>query len=145
MTDSRLKNLTALWVVVLGFAVILTAQAEDEHRRTAARLDLKVMTLELQGRSAVIDRMGRWRNDERAKANAWEGVVLRLAAAAVLAAVSMQVVGVIASAILAISLGMGAASLVMADRLSVGVYDAALEQIAQAFARLALLVVGDRL
>ena len=142
MTDTRLKNLAALWVVVLGFAVILTAQAEDEHRRTAARLDLKVMTLELQGQSAVIDRMGRWRNDERAKANAWEGVVLRLAAAAVLAAVSMQVVGVTASAILVISVGMGAASLVMADRLSVGVYDAALEQIAQAFARLALLVVG---
>jgi hypothetical protein len=140
MSDARLKNLAALWVVVLGFAVIVTAQAEDEHRRTAARLDLKVMTLELKGQSAVIDRMGRWRNAERARANAWENVVLRLAAAAVLAAVSTQAVGFTAWAILMFSLGQGVRALVMADRLSVGAFDATMEQIARAFVLLARLI-----
>ena len=142
MTDASLKNLAALWVVILGFAVIVTAQAEDEHRRTASRLDLKVMTLELQGNATVIDRMGRWRNAERAKANQWENVVLRLAAAAVLAAVSTQAVGFVAVAILAVSHVQGAYALLLADRLSMGATDAALTEIARAFVLLARLIAG---
>jgi hypothetical protein len=142
MTSSSLKNFAALWIVVLGFAVIITTQAEDEHRRTAARLDLKVMTLEIKGQSAVIDRMGRWRNAERAAANAWEDVVLRLAVAAVLAAVSTQAMGSVALAILIVSGVQGADALLMADRLSFGVFDALMEQIARAFALLARLIAG---
>jgi hypothetical protein len=66
VTD-RLKTLTAL-----------VSMKEDDYRSRASRIDLKVMTLELKGQSAVIDRMGTMRNQARAKAEQFEAAALLL-------------------------------------------------------------------
>jgi hypothetical protein len=77
MTD-RLKSLTALYLVILGCALAVVSMKEDDYRSRASRLDLKVMTLELKGQSAVIDRMGVLRNQSRAKAEQFEAAMLLL-------------------------------------------------------------------
>jgi len=92
MTDVR-TNVTAAWIAILVLALGVASHFESDHRQQAQRLDLKVMTLELKGTSAVIPRMNRWRNEARAKAEKWERAVLSLSLAAAIAAISITVTG----------------------------------------------------
>ena len=86
-------NITAAWIAIVVLALGVASDRESEFRQQAQRLDLKVMTLELKGQSAVIDRMGVFRNETRATAEKWEAVVLRLSLAAAIAAVAITVTG----------------------------------------------------
>lgn len=74
----RIKSFTALYLVILACALAVVSMKEDDYRSQASRLDLKVMTLELKGQSAVIDRMGVLRNQSRAKAEQFQAAVLLL-------------------------------------------------------------------
>jgi hypothetical protein len=84
----RLKSLTALYLVILGCALAVVSMKEDDYRSRASRIDLKVMTLELKGQSAVIDRMGTMRNQARAKAEYFEAAILLLTIGLVIGSLS---------------------------------------------------------
>ncbi len=85
---------TGVWLILLTLALILSAKFENDYRTRAHRLDLKVMTLELKGQSAIIDRMGRWRNETRATAERFEAAVLSFSAAAAFAGIALAAPGI---------------------------------------------------
>jgi hypothetical protein len=74
----RFRSVIAVYLVLLGCALAVVSMKENDYRSRASRLDLKVMTLELKGQSAVIDRMGVLRNQARAKAEQFEAAALML-------------------------------------------------------------------
>ena len=88
MTD-RGKAYIAIWLSFLACAFAVANMKEDSFRSTASRLDLKVMTLEIKGPSALIPRMGKLRNETRAKAEQMEAAVVLLAIGLAVAAPAM--------------------------------------------------------
>jgi hypothetical protein len=67
MTSKYRKALAIYGAIVACVLAVLLMLGNNLENR-AARLDLKVMTLELKGNTSVIDRMGKLRNLTRAKA-----------------------------------------------------------------------------
>ena len=102
--SEKAKNYTASWVSILVIALGICSKIEDNYRQLAHRLDLKIMTLELQRNPEVIPRMNVWRNTSRAKAERWEIAVIALSIAAGLAATAMAASGLFHAILSAISL-----------------------------------------
>jgi hypothetical protein len=102
------NDLTAVWIAILVLALGVASDRESQFRQEAQRLDLKVMTLELQGNSSIIDRMGVLRNQKRATAERWESTALSLSLAAAIAAVTILVTGWMWAALGLVSLAIAA-------------------------------------
>jgi len=133
---------TAIWAAILMIAWGLAVKFEGDYRDLAARLDLKILTLEVKGSGAVIPHMNDWRNANRAAAKRLEAAVVALGVAAGVAAIAAAVTGFAWWALALSLLGAGAAAffaLMAAGVVPPAYWDAALGWLQAAWAWLAAL------
>ena len=82
------KNIITLYLAILSVFIAFTSMLAYDLQANAFRADLKVMTLELKGPSAITARMGTLRNEIRRRAMAMQWAVLSLVIAIALASIS---------------------------------------------------------
>lgn len=90
-STSRFKNVLAIYGSILACCLAVALMIGNNLENKAARLDLKVMTLELKGDSSVIDRMGKLRNLTRAKAETMQVAAIFLVVALALFSIAIGI------------------------------------------------------
>jgi len=88
-----MKWLARLYLIAVSIALGGTLLLQSDYESKALRLDLKVMTLEIKDQSAIIDRMGKFRNQTRAIAQKLQLAVFLLLIAVILGAEGRRVEG----------------------------------------------------
>lgn len=91
MISTKTSIYRTVYVAILGCALAVASMVERNYSETASRLDLKVMTLELKGKST--QKMGILRNDYRRRSVRFQFAVTLLAIAVAMGVASLAIVG----------------------------------------------------
>lgn len=91
MPNKPYRNTLAVYGAIVACVLAIVLMLGNNLENKAARLDLKVMTLELKGDSSVIDRMGKLRNLTRARAETMQVAAIFLVVALALFSIAIVV------------------------------------------------------